>query len=106
MTDDGTDNINPPSKIQSIQTRLEQAQQRDAPVFYANGFTASMGVGDVVLVLDRNGEPSAVLNMSFTLAKTLALSLNQVIEALEQNTGTTIMTTHEIAEKMGRNEND
>lgn len=85
--------------------RVEAQVGADAPQIYFNGFTTSIGMGDVLLELDRNGKSVVVLNMSYTLAKTLAQSLSQLLATLEEKTGNSIMTTAEIAESMMKDEN-
>ncbi|WP_143741793.1 hypothetical protein [Thiorhodovibrio frisius] len=80
--------------------RLEAALEANVPEIYFNGFTASIGVGDMILAIDRNGQPAAVLNISYTVAKTLAQSLSSLLATLEEKTGNSIMTTEEIAEPL------
>lgn len=76
--------------------RLARAIAANAPQIYFNGFASGLGNGDVNCVLERNGQPVAVLNMSFTLAKTLAVSLGSIISQVEERAGRDIMTTHDI----------
>lgn len=68
----------------------------EIPNIYFNGFINSVGMGDVMLVLTRSGKPVATLNMSYTLAKTLAEKLGGVVATIEQKSGNTIMTTDDI----------
>lgn len=56
-----------------------------------------------MIVLERNNRAVAILNASYTVAKTLAQQLSNLIIALEQKTGNTIMTVDEIGIKMGEN---
>ncbi|MGE5446245.1 MAG: hypothetical protein ACM3SR_16890 [Ignavibacteriales bacterium] len=65
------------------------------------GFVTSLGTGDVLIVLERNGRPIALLNTSYTTAKSLVEKLGGLITVLEQKTGNPIMTIDEITTKMG-----
>ena len=70
------------------------------PEIYANGFNINMGTGDIEIILKRRDEPIAVLQMSYTIAKTLAQGLAILIGELEQRTGNEIMTTQFIKDKL------
>lgn len=82
---------------QDLQTQLETAlSDPELPALYFNGFMTSLGSGDVTLVLQRNGKPVAVLNASYTIAKTLSMRLRDVIASLEADARHTILTTDDI----------
>ena len=49
-----------------------------------------------MVVLERNGHPVAVLNVSYTVAKTLSMLLGNAIANLEELSGHPIMTTTEV----------
>ena len=74
----------------------EALNNPEVPKIYANGFTSGLGAGDVTLIFQLSQKPIAMLNMSFTLAKTLSQKLSKMILELEHDTGNTIMTTDEI----------
>jgi hypothetical protein len=76
--------------------RLDRALSPDIPNYYVNGFANALGTGDIVIALETNGKPVASVNMSYTVAKTLALGLSQIIATLETATGKTMLTTHEM----------
>jgi hypothetical protein len=76
--------------------RLERAKKAGVPVLYFNGYLNNLGVGDVLSVLERNGEPVAILNMSYTIAKSLSVSLGQLITYLEENAGRPMLTASEV----------
>jgi len=76
---------------------LEAIKDPNIPKVYANGFMNALGNGDSTLVFQWNGNPVLVLNMSFTLSKTLALKLGNMIGDIEKGSGNTIMITDEIA---------
>ena len=79
-----------------IQLRLQAALSADIPTLYANSFAIVIGTADSTIVLEQNGKPVAVLNLSFTSSKTLAAKLGGVIAHLEENSGRPIMTTDDI----------
>ena len=87
--------------------RLVKALESDVEQIYFNSVVNSIGSGDILIVLERNGKPVATLNTSYTVAKTFALKLAQLIGNLEGLTGNTIMTTDDVAAKLAqRNPNE
>jgi hypothetical protein len=72
----------------------------DCPIYYFNGFTTALGVGDILISLQSNGKPILTLNTSYTLAKTLSEKLNGIISDLEKATGNRIMTTDQIRDSL------
>jgi len=76
--------------------RMKRGLESDVPQIYFNGFINVLGIADVLVTLERNGRPVATLNMSYTTAKTLALSLAQVVAQLEEATGRDMLTTEEV----------
>jgi len=77
-------------------------QDESVPKIYLNGFVNSLGAGDVMVVLLRARQPVAVLNMSYTVAKTLAQKLGTMIVELENQSGNVIMSTDDVNEVMSR----
>ncbi len=73
-------------------------ENQDLPNISLNGFVCSLTIGDIVIVAERNKQPVAVINCSFTVAKTLAEKLNEIIGRLEARTGKSIMTTDYIVQ--------
>jgi hypothetical protein len=71
-------------------------------LLYMNGFKAGYSTTDIFIVLQHNGMDVGVLNISYTLAKTLSESLQMLIKQLEQKTGQTIMTADTISKAMSR----
>ncbi|PZV81480.1 hypothetical protein CLV31_11011 [Algoriphagus aquaeductus] len=71
-------------------------ESESIPKIYCNGFTNAVGNSDVMLVLQQNGKPAGVVNMSFTIAKTLSQSLKEIIDSIEQKSNQSIMTTYEV----------
>lgn len=79
-----------------IKKRIDEGINSDAPKIYFNGFVNIIGAGDILMVLEKNGKPAAVINTSYSVAKTLALKLNGLIQQLEHATDNKIMTTDHI----------
>ena len=67
---------------------------------YANSFECALGLGDVALLLKNGDQTVGVVNMSHTVAKTLALHLGELIRFLESHSGTKIMTTVEVEKSL------
>ncbi len=80
----------------------EAIEDPNVPKIYSNGFLNAVGQGDTLTLLLQNGKPVAVLNLSYTVAKTLALKLGQVIKNIEADTGTTILTTEVFSDAIQR----
>lgn len=78
------------------ESHIQAAFKAGVPQLYFNGLVNAMSNGDVMTVLERNGAPIAVLNMSFTMAKSLSVALGQMVAQLEQMSGREIMTTLDI----------
>src|SRR5690606_21277628 len=76
--------------------RIKRALDSGVPRLYVNGFMNALTPGDVLTVLELNDQPAAVLNMSYTTAKTLAVSLGQIVAQLEHMTGREMLTTHDV----------
>ena len=68
----------------------------DVAKLYANAFECALGVGDVAVLLKNADKTVAVVNMSHTVAKTLATRLHELIRFLETKSGTPVMTTPEV----------
>ena len=81
--------------------RVTNAISAGVPWLYFNGFQIGLSGGDVLVVAERNAQPVAMFNVSYTVAKTLALALSSVIRTLEEKAGREIMTTHDVDSFMG-----
>lgn len=73
--------------------------QPNLPLIYANGFVIFQTNADIGVVLRVDNTPVSVLRMSFTLAKTLGIKLDEVIGNLETKTNQEILTTQVIQTK-------
>lgn len=71
---------------------------------YFNGYSVAIAVGDVAIPIYRNGNHFATLNASYSVAKSLAQSLTDLISQLEKATGNHIMTADEIAKAVKQTE--
>ena len=78
----------------------------DIPKIYANGFVTGIGNGDTLIILQQNSKPVAVLNFSFTVAKTLALKLGGVIKEVEDQADTIILTTDDFSAALSMKKKD
>ena len=83
----------------------EALQREDLPEIYFNGFTTAFSNADFLIVLKRYDKPIAVLNASYTIAKTLSQKIGAAVAQLEERTGNTIMTTDDI-ERTAKGEPD
>ena len=83
------------------QTNQQMIAALSSPAFriYANGFMIAQSMSDVTVVLQTNGATSAILNLSFTSAKTLGLQLQEVVGRFEKETGQSLLTMQQIQEK-------
>lgn len=81
------------------QQRIQAATSADIPHLNANTVVLAMGSSDVLLVLEQNFQAVATLNISFTMAKSLAVILGNIIADLEGVSSRPIMTSMEV-EKM------
>ena len=79
-------------------------QSPDVEKVYFNGFSNSIGGGDIIITLYKNGEAAKVINTSFTVAKTLAIKLKETIDIIEKKTGSEIMTSDFIQSKLTESE--
>ena len=67
---------------------------------YFNGFTNALGAGDIIITLYLNGTPTKVLNLSYTVAKTLCQKLSETVDQLEKQSGISILTTDDVAKAL------
>jgi hypothetical protein len=91
------------SKELDAQERVDRAKEdASVPQIYFNGFIDTLSTGDVLTVLERNGKPVVVLNMSYTVAKTLAVSLGQLVSQFESGVERNMLTTHDVESAFAR----
>jgi hypothetical protein len=75
-------------------------QSPDLPQYYVNSFTVTVGTGDVLIVMKRNNQQIGMIQVSYTVAKSLGEVLSDVIAGLEKVTGHEIMTSKYIERKV------
>ncbi len=68
----------------------------EAPTYYANGFINGLGMADAYIVLQTNDQSVAVVNMSLSMAKTIANNLLVMVQSFEQQTGQKVLTLDEL----------
>ena len=68
----------------------------DIPKLYANAFDCALGAGDVALLLKNADKTIGMVNISYTVAKTLAIRLHELVKFLEAKSGTSVMSSDEI----------
>ncbi|MBA7696826.1 hypothetical protein ES703_105478 [subsurface metagenome] len=95
------------SEQRDKQARLREefksaVQDETIPVFYFNSFTNTMSSGDVAILFKRTGRPTAILYASYTVAKSLAVKLGEMISELERRIGQKIMTTDDMEQLLAR----
>jgi hypothetical protein len=66
------------------------------PRLYANGFTLGVTNADAYIILQEFGKPVAVLNLSYTLAKTLSLRHGRMMAEWETRLEQSVATTDKI----------
>jgi hypothetical protein len=71
-------------------------ESKDIPHLYSNGFVTATGTGDIMVILERNGQSVATINLSYTVAKTLGLNLLNTVSSFETAVGRPILTSEEI----------
>ena len=75
---------------------LRSATSQSIPNIYANGFQIGLSNSDAFIVFQRQGQPTAVLNISYTLAKTLHTKLSTVVTEFEALTKRNMLTTDDV----------
>lgn len=85
--------------------KINQIEADTTQEVYTNGFQIAFGNADVIVTFQRNGRPVQIMNMSFTLAKTLSQLLGNVIDQIETKGDFKIKTTKELDETIGAEDN-
>src|SRR5688500_14554550 len=57
------------------------------PKLYANGFSLGLGNADTWILFGRTGQPVALMNLSYTAAKTLHQKLGRLVAEFEARAG-------------------
>ena len=93
-------------EARTVAERVGHALESDIPRIYFNGFVGAFSAGDIMFVLERNGQQVGIMNMSYTVAKTLSSALSQLVDQLEQTSGQPIMTTQEVGKLLEKSSGD
>lgn len=80
---------------QKIQERVSEALKADIPQIYFNTSVHVLNISDVMIILERNQKPVAILNTSWSQAKSLVEKLNELLQGFER-AGVPIKTHDEI----------
>lgn len=95
MTDEQAETPPPVSSV--VQDHLKQALGTPGVLrLYANGFSLGLTNADAHIILHQFGQPVAILNLSYTLAKTLSLKLGRIVAEWETRTGQQLVTTDKL----------
>jgi hypothetical protein len=84
------------AELKLPQDTLKVISLPEVPKMYANGFQIVMSNSDVSILLIQNNVPVAVVNVSYTIAKTLSEKVGELIGKLEARSKQPIMTTDDI----------
>ena len=90
----------PEEQQKAVEQVMTVVQSGAVPECYANAFIIGMSTGDVQIVCQRGSRPVMALNMSFTVAKSLASNLSQLVSELEKKSGREFLTTDDVANLM------
>ena len=85
---------------------LDALAKPDLVRLYANGFGLGMSNADAYVILHQFGQPVGIINMSYTLAKTLALRLGSLVAEWETRVGQPLATTDKLDEVFSKNPSD
>jgi len=89
------------NQLAAMQKIMQEAIASEQVVnIYGNGFICLNTNADMLIIMQKNQKPVAVINLSYTTAKTLSEKLGQMVRDFEKKTGNTIMTIDVIDEKL------
>jgi hypothetical protein len=92
----------PPTNEQFVSAIMSDG---NIPKFYANGFIHGGTESDIFVIFQSGpGIPSAVVQMSFILAKSMVQELGKTVEEYERMTGQRVLTMSEIKSAIGNRE--
>ena len=87
----------PPAIVDPIAAAFSDPNVRK---IYVNSFAGGVSTADVFVILFSSNAPQAVLQMSYTVAKTMGQELTRIVGELEKQTGQTILTIPELQAKL------
>jgi hypothetical protein len=98
-----TSGASAPKPLTPDQQRQRQIQaflRAPVPKIYANGIGTALTASDISIILLDNGNPSGIVSMSYTTAKSLAKDVQTAIENFEKKTGERVKDIKELSSKM------
>ena len=93
------------ARQRSVEEKMQEAVRKkfdavlddpNVPQIYVNSLQSGFNNTDFILLLESNGRPSAILNLSYTLAKTLVQTIGSNIAELEAQLGHSIHSMEEM----------
>ena len=87
-------------EIQQPNTTNRATYNANLPVIYTNGILVTLTVSDLSLTLTVNGQPTHILNMSLTTAKTLYSNINEALQDFQDKTKTKVLEINDVRELM------
>jgi hypothetical protein len=87
-----------PEQLQQRQQQqaLAAAMRGGVPLIYANSFAIVQTSSDVSIIMMANGNPAAMISLSYTSAKSLIPDLQTAVATFEEVSGQKIKTINEL----------
>ena len=81
------------AQIQAAQDKFRAVlNEPSVPKIYVNAFLSGYNNTDFIVMLECNGKSEAILNLSYSLAKSLAQNILNSVAEIEKQTGRDILT--------------
>lgn len=88
--------------IPNLSMEKDAAADVIPPKVYFNGFAIGIGNADITLRLHNDEDHISELKLSFQTAKSLAMGLVGALKELEGKLGSDVLTSFEVAQKLGQ----
>ena len=82
----------------------ELMEKSETPMYYINSAAAGISLSDITIVGMIDGKPTCRINMSFTMAKSVAQTLTEVVENVEGLMKQKIFTIDDMSEAAASSE--
>ncbi|MBF0516073.1 MAG: hypothetical protein HQK97_02990 [Nitrospirae bacterium] len=92
---------NDSKKKAAFDTLRKALESEDIPKIYFNNPVFFLNPGDISMLMQRDSSSVAVINMSLTVAKTVAAHLGSIIAEVEEKSGNKIMTLNDSMSALG-----
>jgi len=87
----------------AVETRISNALKLPSEKkVYFNGFVVNMSASDILIGLEANNEPVAMLNTSLSVAKALSEMLRNIITRFEEGTDYKVPELKEMEERLSK----